>query len=131
MKDTLGNREKFNALYWMQEVGATYSDKGLKVDGDYLEYLELKPLSQITDEDAVEVAKKYHHYNETALSDRYGALELLVIDGKEIISGKDVPYGLFQHSECIDYLRSKSYALPFNGLSIEDLIKYGWIRLEE
>ena len=31
----------------------------------------------------------------------------------------------------VDYLRSKGYALPWMDLSVEDLVKYGWIKLKE
>ncbi|MGD1319184.1 hypothetical protein [Chryseobacterium sp. 2R14A] len=31
--------------------------------------------------------------------------------------------------EIVDYLRSKGYALPFRGLSVEKMVTYGWIRL--
>ena len=32
--------------------------------------------------------------------------------------------------EC-DYFRSKGYALPYMDLSVEDLVKYGWVKLKE
>jgi len=31
----------------------------------------------------------------------------------------------------VDHLRSKGYALPWMGLSIEDLIEYGWVKIKE
>jgi len=30
-----------------------------------------------------------------------------------------------------DFLRSKGYALPFHGLSVENLIEYGWVKLKQ
>ena len=30
-----------------------------------------------------------------------------------------------------DYFRSKGYALSYMGLSVEDLVEYGWIKLKE
>lgn len=32
--------------------------------------------------------------------------------------------------QSVDYLRSKGYALPYNDLSINELIKKGWLRLK-
>lgn len=29
----------------------------------------------------------------------------------------------------VDYLRSKGYALPWMGLTVEDLVSYGWVQL--
>lgn len=58
------NQQKFNALYWGQEVAKTSGYEKLKTVSDIIyrnngmssisctEYLELTPLSQITDEDA-------------------------------------------------------------------------------
>lgn len=36
-----------------------------------------------------------------------------------------------QNTKVADYLRSKGYALPYMGISVEDQIKYGWIKLTE
>lgn len=58
--------------------------------------LELKPLSQISDED------KEHAY--------WLVYPITVIN--------------------IDFLRSKGYALPWMGLSVEEMVEYGWIRLK-
>lgn len=33
--------------------------------------------------------------------------------------------------ETIDYIRSKGYALPWMGLSVEQQIEYGWIKLKD
>lgn len=46
-------------------------------------------------------------------------------DLKQIINSEDF-YGIASVS---DYLRSKGYAVPFMGLSVETLIEYGWVRL--
>ena len=62
-QNTLENKAKFFAQYWEQHVLYFSSDFLRKIDNltlDSIEnddYLELKPLSQISDEDAIEVSK--------------------------------------------------------------------------
>lgn len=63
LENTLANKAKFFALYWGQLI--LFSDgvrfpNILKFGIETNEYLELTPLSQITDEDAIEVAKIVH-----------------------------------------------------------------------
>lgn len=36
-----------------------------------------------------------------------------------------------KYLELIDYLRSRSYAIPWRDLSIQDLIEYGWIKIKD
>lgn len=66
MKDTIENKSRFFALYWGQQIlcwsSSTSSHKFTMVSYQNYpirqrDFLELKPLSQITDEDAIEVAK--------------------------------------------------------------------------
>jgi hypothetical protein len=33
--------------------------------------------------------------------------------------------------ELHDYLRSKGYALPWMGLSVDELVEYGWVKLKD
>jgi hypothetical protein len=84
--------------------------------------LTLKPLSSITDED---------------LKGLFSLVGVLYVNG--------VPYTEFIPVEKLrsfilmptfvprvdmgDYLRSKGYALPFMGLSVEKMIEYNWIKL--
>lgn len=97
-------KAKFFALYYDQVV---YMEGGMPqpgfVNGSRIGFilngngidahLLLKPLSAITDEDAIKVAK---------------------IEGYTY-----------------DYLRSRGYALPFMGISVEQQIEAGWIKLIE
>lgn len=92
-------------------------------------FLALKPLSQISDEDAIEFfdivwSKVGNHKNKpkdfkidfgkdwamSPTSERYGL----------------VPKGLFHG---VDWLRSQGYALPFMEYSVDDLVSFGWVRL--
>ncbi|WP_445720434.1 hypothetical protein [Flavobacterium sp.] len=75
------------------------------------EFLELKPLSKITDEDAIEIQR---------------------ITGSNHLPKQPLIYACLKKSDAIpviDYLRSKGYALPFMEYSVEDLISFGWVRL--
>ncbi len=40
-------------------------------------------------------------------------------------SAKPIPY-----IAIVDYLRSKGYALPYNGISVKELVQFGWVILE-
>lgn len=92
-------------------------------------FLQLKTIEDISDDDAVEFFDivwgnvgthkdksrdfKIKFGKDWALSpfsERYGL----------------IPTGLFHG---IDYLRSKGYALPFMGHSIQDMVSLGWLQL--
>jgi len=127
MENTQDNKEKFFAQYWGQEV--------LRIKGwgrllllDSFKFLpeektieksslELIPLSKITEEDAVKTSKIYDVGQK--LDDDLHALR-----GKRIIKAS-----MYNMPLC-DYLRSKSYALPFMGIDVETLISWGWVKLK-
>lgn len=89
-------------------------------------YLELTPLSNITDEDAIEVGfgiKEHHKGNykiEWPFS--YDSHWKLFYNGDFQHEGYLIP-------KDIDFLRSKRYALPWRHYTIEDLIKEGVLKL--
>ncbi len=144
MENTLVNKEKFFALYIRQRVlvnnFCTESANGVVTITalDYLHntemycYLMLKPLSSITDEDAIEVAKlfwkedKYH----TIKNGKYYVGTINQFHENPIVE-----YGIemYPHNALLmcDFLRSKGYALPFLDLSVSELINYGWVKLKE
>ena len=112
MENTLENKAKFFAQYWGQKIVRMLRSDGLTiVNGRNLDRnisvscLELKPLSQISDEDAITlklfINKKKLDWND----------ELTQIEA--------------------DYLRSKGYALPYNGISVETLIEWEWLTLKQ
>lgn len=126
---------RFFAQYWMQNVKTSENNqkKGLKplqinahslqyVDND--SFLELKSLSKIFDEDAIEVAKIF------------GAKEDFEFIGKVLCNtifdnsdseSETVIYN--SNAKAIDYLRFKGYAVPFMKYSVGNLISFGWVRL--
>lgn len=146
MENTLENKSKFFALYYGQEVltrddgfrkfwmlGSEVSiESSLSKYGyDYGYYLELTPLSQITDEDAIEVCKCMNWDRVLPPNIEGHPLDFSV----SIFDFNWVKNKSFEWSKInlhtAGYLRSKGYALPWMGLSVEQLIEFGWIKLKE
>lgn len=126
-QNTPENKARFFALYWGQKI-LLYSDghsDPFMVDYDfdlYIDkaYLELTPLSQISDEDATIVV---------GIVKSKGMISSAMRDPKEYCI-RSIGKTLFEISDVVDYLRSKGHALPFMGLSVDDLVSYGWVRLK-
>ena len=122
MENTLENKAKFFALYWGQKIIASEkfnSDSRYLIDGckiiDY-EYLELKPLSSISGEEAKQVARL------EGFIERLFASGIMVIDTYAGIEDR-------MPASIVDYLRSRGYALPYMGITVEQQIEYGWVKL--
>lgn len=124
----LENKAKFFAQYLGQDIlHGRYGVNGNLVDliankdtGDKY-WLELKPLSLITDEDAIEVVKILQGIGITSTAMREPKEYCLNAIGKT----------LYLTSPVVDYLRSKGYALPWMDLSVDEMIDAGWIRISE
>lgn len=90
-------------------------------------FLELKPLSKITDEDIKQWAY-------LIFKSEFQIIELYrnASDVWVIINEDEVPF-FIQPQDCnamqIDFLRSKGYAVPFMEYSVDELISLGWMRL--
>ena len=131
MEKTLENKAKFFAQYWGQEVVKWNFSTGessymtLPLDDFRINevkkfHLILKPLLSIADEDAVDLSKIIKLKFSSVYNDEFVLSEIK----KSIINdAHNLPYAV------VDYLRSKSYALPYMGLSIEKLIEYGWVKI--
>lgn len=131
MKNTLENKAKFFTQYFGQKVRVWKKDlqtllnisyASLSIEAVEDSYLELKPLSQISDEDAIWLANwGYGCYN--------------ISDEEKILRVKKDKYkyykGCFTNVYVVDYFRSKGYALPWNGITVEEQIKFGWIKLKK
>lgn len=128
MGNNLENKAKFFALYYGQRVLCVQGgdDKLMPLSHwntiqfeapFYSSWLELKDVKDISIEDA----NKITIYGEYA------------INKKNINEyGYQSPYSFeHYHQPSIDFLRSKGYALPFMGLSVEQLINYGWVKLKD
>ena len=79
--------------------------------------LILAPLSKLTDKDAIDLVPLVS----ANYSSRYTDDFIKDLIKKEVIDTDNLPAMFY------DILRSKGYALPFMGLSVDDLVDYGWI----
>lgn len=122
-ENTIENKQKFFAQYWGQKIVNWNNNLQIKLklnvlinETDSLDLLELKPLSLITDDDA----EGYLHF--------IGCHSF----GERIQQAKiQIKEDCHNDIHMSDYLRSKGYALPWMGLSVETLVNYGWIKLKE
>jgi hypothetical protein len=144
MENTVENKAKFFAQYYGQTIIRNHSGFGGKFkvtdlhfqdDAEY--YLELKSLADITDEDAIEVAKLNKSVNwntgrkEEVFKNPFG--DTVVSNGSGLVQkyGQTLVTKISVLTfEQVDLLRSKGYALPFNGLSVEEQISRGWVRIK-
>ncbi|WP_284464864.1 hypothetical protein [Chryseobacterium sp.] len=127
MENTLENKAKFFAQYWGQNVmmwNEADSNSHQKIGVSYMtkygvsnRRLELKPLSSITDEDY-----KFIMNDKVMNPDLENGDPLFTF----AIGGLRM-----SDLTTTDFLRSKGYALPWMGLSVEKLVEYGWIKLKE
>lgn len=146
------NKARFFDLYSGQKViqVRTYSDLktpyGCKLVNDFRDrklgsIALLKPLSSISDDDAIEVANIYglNGFSIRAIS-QFGVKDFGSKNG-EITLFNDLSFGgnssssfeadYFKKNIVFDYLRSKGYALPWMGLSVDQMIEAEWIKLIE
>lgn len=118
MENTLENKLKFFALYWGLEftgsdhygdyMPGTWSEYPKYVDK---QYLILKPLSSISDD-----LKSELEIDGCCSLDYYGV---------NYAAGED-----YWTPIQVDILRSRGYAFPYLGLSVEKLIEYGWVKIK-
>lgn len=139
----LENKAMFFAIYWGQNVYRKtevitfestvfgfISDEGCAKTG----YILLKPLLKISDEDSIQVFDYIFGGRE---ANKNKSRKEKITFGKEWAScyAKFFNYGSghfgYETGNVIDLLRSKSYALPFMNLSVEEMIGSGWIKLIE
>lgn len=143
MENTLENKVRFFALYWgfkcLRNELLSDNIPAHKVDtsnckGLPQQYLELTPLSQISDEDAIICAKLIYKYDDTPSGKIASERSHTAENGKdyviESIQDNDGVFHSVVSFEVVDYLRSRGYALPFMGLSVEELVIRGWVKLK-
>lgn len=118
------NKAKFFALYWGQSLlPVSYWGSNNKIDEGVFyskntrefesSWLDLKPLSQISDEDAKVIdLQSAEDYSENGWWDKHGDF-------------------YYWASFDVDFLRSKGYAIPWMRLSVEEIVEAGWIKLTE
>lgn len=126
------NKERFFALYISQPVLADNLRDRTPLDKSWNWrhkdfWLNLTPLSAITDEDAIEVAAIV-----------FGKPEATPEIGRAIIRclfENDETFAIAVMDTAIidicDFLRGRSYLVRFAGLSETELIDCGWVKLRE
>lgn len=156
--NTLENKAKFFALHWGMDLlyRSVDSDKEFRkpvpdfiCQSEALEHcsLELKPLSSLSNEDAKDLIKLRFRLDGGDI-DNVIDVNILVhkknnrpnaVSVEAIIIHKlwdDFVEKLFIGEDTraiyalIDFLRSRGYAVPWMGLSVNEMVKYGWIKLK-
>lgn len=143
IENTSENKAKFFALYYGQEVAkitkGTYTHTlgsvhvvdsmvmrslGVTTVLKYRYTLELKPISMISNEDAMAVIGEslYRHFQIDENDSRFG------MSASQMFFEDEATF--LHQPKTVDYLRSKGYALPWMGISLEELVKYGWVKLK-
>lgn len=132
------NKAKFITQYWGQNVVShnEYQEGSTNlVDGSLIKkfseenyFLYLKRLEDISDED---LEKIYHIHSGIIGYDYTMDFQSPLIMAKHW-KDNDLNWNktIFKYREIVDYLRSKGYALPFMNLSIENLVRIGWIKFQ-
>lgn len=138
------DREAFYMQYFEQFVltaidrdinkigcGVSIYNMSLLLDGTFSDhYLELKPLSAITDEDAIEVAKLIGIDNSIMLYQKkidYVKNWLVDRNLNTTHVGGDSPLRILS---IMDFLRSRGYLLPFRQYTTQQLLDMGWAKLK-
>lgn len=119
-------------------------------------HLLLTSLSDITDQDAIQVAEIAlyspeiedwdpeevwigegdfdnigNHSLEVGMRCWTGLININDVSGSITLHHEDCEMQeIYNLTAIIDYLRSKGYALPWMGLSVEDLVNAGWVKLK-
>lgn len=125
----LETKQAFIATYWGQNVGVRIIDsngslrRGIKVNGTYIEYLELTDMSKITDQYAIEVAKILN-------MNQHLDKEAQIVWVKDALTLFPWEHTFKKHLEVADFLRSKGYALPYRGIPVPKLIELQYLKLK-
>lgn len=127
---TQDEKEQIFALYWMQRVGVSGNGRReILCDEDFIPYLEddgqlhleLKPLSSITDEDAIEALRIFKEVDASISPEN--------VANPTLEEFKAQIEGMIVIAQITDYLRSRGYALPAFGHSVDELVKEGVFKL--
>lgn len=85
-------------------------------------FLELTPLSMITDEDAIQVIRFHEILKGHVCVSEESNIDTI----KNVIN-----YIQIHRHDVVDFLRSCGYALPWMGISVEEQVQRGWIKPRE
>lgn len=116
------NKAKFFAQYWGQKVAGNNVVSGLSAyDYDEIKHcgfpshLTLTNISNITDDDSM-AFREIMHWPTKEIKSVAQTIVLLNMNMFPMV--------------ITDYLRSKGYALPWMGLSVDEMVQAGWIKLK-
>lgn len=156
MENNEKNKEKFYALYWDHRI-QVFGKVKAPIDCTFINshephYIELKPLSSITNEDAIGLAEilgctkteTVEVTRDQSGNNKYSLVGIKFLRYQYLLS-----FALNNQGSCMnlyyerygseffnclplevwDFIRSKGYALPWLGLSVDKQIEYGWIKL--
>lgn len=165
MENTIQNKTKFfqhnlhKPFVYINVFGDKHSFTPNGIVGDFLyvdakpyavdgSYMEVIPLTSITDEDAIEIANivapmMFMTSSGKPIVDR-SEKDWLTVRKKYSLISVDIDYSGFTtryHEEdeyqmnpnqthALDVLRSKNYGMPFFDLTIEELITRGWVNFK-
>lgn len=129
----LKNKRRFFALYMDQEVlninGNDIVDGRCFYSANRVEegFLELKSLSDISDEDLIYIATLL---SKTPFEEKHRAeVQSNKQDFISVVMGEqgfDTGWSFSDYQHIIDYLRSQSYLLPYGDLTVEQILEYKW-----
>ena len=133
MENTIENKRLFVASHWGQHI-FNYDDgsghfKKLEVsfralrDCNAYDYLSLRDVKSITDSECIEF---YNYLFYTVDTSDESKIEYI----RDTLKDEDFEDDWGMRSS-YDFLRSKGFAVPFMGMSIDKLVEYRWIKLEE
>ena len=131
MENTLENKEKFFAQYWDQNLGKINSyhqnviSNVCKTNISNIDYLELKPLSSITDEDVLKIAELLLWQRKILESSMISQTKEILLQESKITTLKG-----WEWADITDKVRELGYAYRWNGVSVEKQIEFGWIKLK-
>lgn len=117
------NKEKFFAQYWGQNLlssdmhgdGGTVYSLTMKTDSLNGKSLKLKSITEISEEEGLEIVKS----------------GLTIEFFEKGWRTKDTLIFFDYKIHMVDYLRAIGYAMPWMGLSVDEMVEAGWIKLQE
>lgn len=154
MENTVDNFLKFAAIYIGQKAVMNYPNLNqvheVEITGircgelefacpfqnyDYFDEpcpILLKSLTDITDDDAIEVARMFGIRGHVEHSRGVDIVSVLRNDDflSEFREVAFVSLTVNDVIKLIDFLRSRGYSLTFNGVSVSEQISRGWVRIK-
>lgn len=126
IENTIENKQKFFAQYFGQKIlghGQYTNHVNHTYNWGHQDFfLRLKPLSAISDEDAIEVAKIMDLGHLSPTDTLVGLVRGILI--KPTMSSNILKW-LF----IFDFLRSSGYLVGWMGLTPEEIIEFGWAKI--